>query len=81
MPASDVQVAMTANADELRAHMLVVIDHAQAALSALGGSASSGSLILPPHSEACAHPVTQRTYSMGGHWRCTCGATGKDTDE
>jgi len=67
--------------DELRAHLLVIIDHAQAALSALGGNAQSGALVLPPGSEACAHPAMQRTYAMGGHWRCTCGATGKDTDE
>ena len=71
MPASD---------DALRAHLAVIAEHARDALALLGMGATPGPLILP-EGLPCTHPQTQRTYAMGGHWRCSCGATGKDTDE
>jgi hypothetical protein len=71
---------MTASDDELRAHLLVIADHAREALELLGMTATPGSLIVPPGTP-CTHPIAQRTYAMGGYWICSCGANGKDADE
>ena len=71
MPASD---------DQLRAHLAVIAEHAQAALALLGMGTTTGPLILPDGTP-CTHPESQRTYAMGGHWTCSCGAIGKDADE
>jgi hypothetical protein len=68
---------MSAN-DELRAHLLVIYEHARDALKLIDGGASvTDELIVPKGT--CSHPESKRTRNMGGYWSCECGAKGRDT--
>jgi hypothetical protein len=70
---------MSAN-DELRAHLIVLYEHARDALKLLDdGAGLTAELTLPSGSAACAHPEKDRVRMMGGHWSCKCGAKGQDT--
>lgn len=73
---------MSAN-DELRAHLLVIYEHARDALGLIDDGASVPSSLIAP-SGTCTHPEDKRTRMMGGHWMCDplkggCGVKGQDT--
>ena len=58
--------------DELKAHLLVIAEHARDALALIEAGAMQ-SISLPKGSTACLHP--HRQEGMGGWWTCLdCGA-------
>ena len=68
---------MPAN-DELKAHLLVIFEHARDALKLLDDSASLTDELVVPRG-ACSHPESKKTRTMGGNWVCQCGVKGRDT--
>jgi hypothetical protein len=69
-----------ASDDQLRAHLLVIAEHARDALALLGEAGTlGGSLTLPVGSNACTHPAGKRDYTLGGNWTCqVCDYGGRD---
>jgi hypothetical protein len=67
---------MSAN-DELRAHLIVLYEHARDALKLIdAGAVLAGDLVASDGS--CLHPENKRTRYMGGYWQCECGEKGRD---
>lgn len=67
-------MATAANDDALKAHLIVIYEHARDALKLMDTPQVEG-LSLP--SGVCRH--TNRAASMGGYWTCLdCGAKGRD---
>lgn len=68
---------MSAN-DELRAHLIVLYEHARDALKLADAGAIVDSPLVSSNG-SCLHPERKRTRSMGGYWTCECGEKGRDT--
>ncbi|MCK9358202.1 MAG: hypothetical protein M0R22_13835 [Dehalococcoidia bacterium] len=64
--------------DELRAHLLVIYEHARDALTALDAGASLTDELIVPGGQ-CSHPESTRMHMLGGYWECPCGVKGRDT--
>lgn len=69
------------SASELRAHLLVIAEHARDALALLDDEPAP--ITLPAGSTACTHPERLRIRTMGGYWTCDetrggCGFQGRD---
>jgi len=72
---------MSAN-DELKAHLIVIYEHARDALRLMDDGASLTADLIAP-SGTCTHPESKRIRTMGGYWTCDplkggCGAKGRD---
>lgn len=71
---------MSASDDELRAHLVAILDHTRSALASFGVDPHPRALVLPMGSDACTHPTEKRTFALGGYWSCECGAQGRDEE-